>query len=137
MSYQLSPSFLGSPRIFLRHSNSILRASQRQRLCLPQRQYQRQLPTLLRQSSSLPPPPPRHLSRWRRFLQTLGRVTLGTLVVGSGTLYYFSQKDRHPGNQLPHDDSKPTLVVLGSGWAATSLLKNMDTEGWNVVCLNR
>ena len=74
-------------------------------------------------------------SRWRSFLQTLGRVTLGTLLISGGAFYYVTQRDRHPGIQLPHDDSKKTLLILGSGWGATSLLKVLDTSEWNVVCI--
>jgi NADH:ubiquinone reductase (non-electrogenic) len=35
---------------------------------------------------------------------------------------------------MPFDPEKKTLVILGSGWGATSLLKNMDTADYNVVC---
>jgi NADH:ubiquinone reductase (non-electrogenic) len=72
-------------------------------------------------------------SKWRSFLQILGRVTLITLVTGAGTFYYFTQKDRHPGTQLPFDPERKTIVVLGSGWGATSLLKTLDTTDYNVV----
>lgn len=75
-------------------------------------------------------------SRWRSFLQTLGRVTLGTLIISGGAFYYVTQRDRHPGIQLPHDDSKKTLLILGSGWGATSLLKVLDTSEWNVVVVS-
>jgi NADH dehydrogenase FAD-containing subunit len=44
-------------------------------------------------------------------------------------------KDRHPGDQLPHDPSKKTIVVLGSGWAAISMLKALDTKEYNVVSI--
>ena len=44
--------------------------------------------------------------------------------------------DVHPGDQLPSDPSKPTLVVLGSGWGATSFLKALDTEDFNVVVIS-
>ena len=44
-----------------------------------------------------------------------------------------TQKERHPGPQLPFDPEKKTLVILGSGWAATSLLKGLDTENYNTV----
>lgn len=63
------------------------------------------------------------MSRWRSFLQTLGRVTLITIVTGSGVFYYVTQKDRHPGEQKPFDPEKKTIVILGSGWGATSMLK--------------
>jgi NADH:ubiquinone reductase (non-electrogenic) len=35
---------------------------------------------------------------------------------------------------MPFDPEKKTLVVLGSGWGATSLLKTIDTTDYNVVC---
>ncbi|TFK37003.1 hypothetical protein BDQ12DRAFT_724457 [Crucibulum laeve] len=78
-----------------------------------------------------PPPPPRQ-SRWGSFLQILGRTTLITIVGGAGAFYYFTQREKHPGPQLPFDSSKKTLVVLGSGWGATSLLKTLDTTEYNV-----
>jgi len=81
--------------------------------------------------SQLSPQPT--LSKWRRLLQNVGRVTLFTLVVTGGGFYYVAHKERHPGQQLPHDPSKKTLVVLGSGWGATSFLKNLNTADYNVV----
>lgn len=36
---------------------------------------------------------------------------------------------------MPFDPDKKTLVVLGSGWGATSLLKTLDTTDYNVVCV--
>jgi len=85
-------------------------------------------------------------------LQILGRVTLGTILTAGGLIYYMAWKDRHPGEQLPHDPSKKvcthsgeieyiltlvqTIVVLGSGWAAMSFLKSLKTEEYNVVCWN-
>jgi NADH:ubiquinone reductase (non-electrogenic) len=90
---------------------------------------------------NLPPPPLPRQSRWRGFLQTLGRVTLFTIVTASGTFYYITQKDRHPGPQLPFDPEKKTVVVLGSGWGASSLIKGLDTTDYNVVsthtCISR
>lgn len=86
-----------------------------------------------------------------RILQTVGRVTLVSIIAGlffscrvshslifltaTGTLYYVSHKERHPGPQLPFDPEKKTVVVLGSGWGATSLLKHLDTEDYNTVRL--
>jgi len=83
-------------------------------------------------NSTVPPSVPQ-LSRWRRFLQTLGRVTLVVLLGTGGLFYYVSYKDRTPGPQEPFDPEKKTIVVLGSGWAATSLLKSIDNEDYNVV----
>lgn len=56
-------------------------------------------------------------------------MTVGTL----GVLFYLAKKEKTPGAQLPHDPEKKTLVVLGSGWGATSLLKSLDTTDYNVV----
>lgn len=55
------------------------------------------------------------------------------MVASGGLFYYVAHKDRTPGLQLPHDPSKKTLVVLGSGWGATSLLNSLDTDDYNVV----
>lgn len=79
------------------------------------------------------PPPPRQ-SSWRNFLQLLGRTTLIGIVVGAGGFYYITQREKHPGPQLPFDPEKKTVVVLGSGWGATSLLSTIDTTDYNVVC---
>lgn len=37
---------------------------------------------------------------------------------------------------MPFDKEKKTIVVLGTGWGATSLLKNIDTEDYNVVVVS-
>jgi hypothetical protein len=76
-------------------------------------------------------------SKWRTFQLILGRVTLATIITAAGTFYYITQKDRHPGAQLPFDPEKKTIVVLGSGWGATSLLKTLDTADYNVVSVYR
>lgn len=81
----------------------------------------------------VPPPAAPRQSRWRSFLQVLGRTTLITILAGAGGFYYITQRDRHPGAQLPFDPEKKTVVVLGSGWGATSLLSNIDTTDYNVV----
>ncbi|KAL1409875.1 NADH:ubiquinone oxidoreductase [Vanrija albida] len=74
--------------------------------------------------------------RFRRGLQTFGRVTLVALVTATGVFLLVTQSESHPGEQLPQDPTKPTLVVLGSGWGATSFLKNLDTEEFNVVVVS-
>ncbi|RKO91766.1 hypothetical protein BDK51DRAFT_20835 [Blyttiomyces helicus] len=43
---------------------------------------------------------------------------------------------RNPPNQLPWDHTKKTVAILGSGWAATSILKDLDTEHYNVVVVS-
>ncbi|KAG8221541.1 NADH dehydrogenase [Butyriboletus roseoflavus] len=91
---------------------------------------------LVRALSTLPHRPPQPQSRWRGFLQVVGRVSLVSVVAATGTLYYVSYKERHPGPQLPFDPDKKTLVVLGSGWGATSLLKHLDTEHYNTIVVS-
>ncbi|EAU86695.2 NADH dehydrogenase [Coprinopsis cinerea okayama7 len=89
-------------------------------------------------SSTQPLAPPRSpvSKKWRNFLQFLGRATLITIFGGSAVFYYLSQRDKHPGTQLPFDPEKKTLVVLGSGWGATSLLTTLDTTDYNVVVIS-
>lgn len=40
---------------------------------------------------------------------------------------------RHPLVQAEIDPEKKTIVILGSGWASTSFLKDIDTDHYNVV----
>ncbi|KAF5309014.1 hypothetical protein D9619_013565 [Psilocybe cf. subviscida] len=93
-----------------------------------------------RRTTTVPPvapsPPPPGQSRWRNFLQILGRTTLVTVLVSTGGFYYITQRDRTPGPQMPFDADKKTLVVLGSGWGATSLLSTLDTTDYNVVVIS-
>ena len=42
----------------------------------------------------------------------MGRVTLVVLVTTGGVFYYITQKDRHPGDQLPHDPSKKVSLKV-------------------------
>ncbi|KAG6877178.1 hypothetical protein C0993_009600 [Termitomyces sp. T159_Od127] len=83
----------------------------------------------------VPPALPKQ-SRWKGFLHFLGRTTLVTLIGGAGTFYYITQRERSPGSQLPFDETKKTVVILGSGWGATSLLKTLDTTEYNVVVIS-
>lgn len=43
---------------------------------------------------------------------------------------------RNPDDQQVPDPSKKTLVILGTGWGAVSLLKKLDTENYNVVVIS-
>lgn len=43
---------------------------------------------------------------------------------------------RHPADQPNPDPSKKTLVILGTGWGAVSLLKKLDTENYNVIVVS-
>ncbi|KDQ51852.1 hypothetical protein JAAARDRAFT_40677 [Jaapia argillacea MUCL 33604] len=89
-------------------------------------------------SASTEPPrtsPPK-ISRWKRFLQGLGTATLVTVLGVGGGFYYYSKHELNPGPQLDFDPEKKTLVILGSGWGATSILKGLDTEDYNVVVIS-
>ncbi|KAJ8082410.1 NADH:ubiquinone oxidoreductase [Marasmius tenuissimus] len=79
-------------------------------------------------------PPPQ--SKWRQFTHILGRTTLVFLLGSTGLFIYVTQRERHPGAQLPQSPDKKTIVVLGSGWGATSLLKTIDTEEYNVIMIS-
>jgi NADH:ubiquinone reductase (non-electrogenic) len=49
---------------------------------------------------------------------------------------YEVYNQRNPADQLPFDDKLKTIVLLGSGWAATSILKDLDTEQFNVIVIS-
>ncbi|KAF8908116.1 NDE2, mitochondrial external NADH dehydrogenase [Gymnopilus junonius] len=89
-----------------------------------------------RGTSYVSPPPPPRKSRWRSFFESIGRATVLTIVIGAGGFYYVTKRERTPGAQLPFDPEKKTVVVLGSGWGATSLLKTLDTSDYNVVVIS-
>ncbi|KAE9402615.1 FAD/NAD(P)-binding domain-containing protein [Gymnopus androsaceus JB14] len=75
-------------------------------------------------------------SKFRTFIRVLGGATLFSIVAGIGSFVYVTQAERHPGIQLPYDTEKKTIVILGSGWGATSLLKTIDTAEYNVVIIS-
>ncbi|KAJ3969774.1 NADH dehydrogenase [Lentinula raphanica] len=87
-------------------------------------------------TKDVPTPQPPKRSKFRTVLRTLGGATLLSLAGGIGVFVYVTQKDRHPGTQLPYDPAKKTIVILGSGWGATSLLKTLDTSEYNVVIIS-
>lgn len=80
-----------------------------------------------------PPLPKEKLkSRWRSLKTTL--TVSGALTVGY--VAYAIYEHRHPAEQLPQDSSKKRLVILGSGWAATSMLKSLDTSNYQVTVVS-
>ncbi|XAO22159.1 hypothetical protein I312_100925 [Cryptococcus bacillisporus CA1280] len=81
-------------------------------------------------------PKPYVLTRGRKFLQTFGRVTLIAILTATGAFLYVTYTQSNPAEQLDSDPSKPTVVVLGSGWGATSFLKSLDTDEFNVVVVS-
>lgn len=42
----------------------------------------------------------------------------------------------HPVEQIDPDPDKKTLVILGTGWGSTCLLKKLDTENYNVIVIS-
>lgn len=68
---------------------------------------------------------------------TLIKRTLYTAGIASVvTFAYFAYQANHPPDQLPQDPTKKTIVVLGSGWAATSMLEHIDTTNYNVIVIS-
>ncbi|KAH9991979.1 FAD/NAD-P-binding domain-containing protein [Russula compacta] len=128
---------MSSPFLRMTASRSLVRPLPRQRAF--DVRYAQDFRRLLSTSPTTPTPPsPPHpeLSRWRRALQALGRVTLITIVTSGGLFYYITQRERHPGPQLPHDPSKKNVVVVGSGWGSTAFLKNLETSEYNVTVIS-
>jgi len=75
--------------------------------------------------------------RLKRRLKNLLIVT----VVGLGTFYSYRGYRRYTWykNMTDSDDSigtKPRVVVLGTGWGAVPLLKHIDTNKYEVVCVS-
>ncbi|KAJ1674069.1 NADH:ubiquinone oxidoreductase, partial [Spiromyces aspiralis] len=67
------------------------------------------------------------------------RLKYFTLFAGATGLSYTSWRiydARFPASQKPHDPSLKTLVILGTGWGATTVLKNIDTDKYNVVVVS-
>ncbi|KAJ3136489.1 NADH:ubiquinone oxidoreductase [Geranomyces variabilis] len=87
-------------------------------------------------TASVPPPPsvvPKKKGLIRRYG---GKVILGLVAAGTGVFAYEVYNARHPPQQFEWDHSKKTIAILGSGWAAASLLKELDTAHYNVVVVS-
>ncbi|GAA5976660.1 hypothetical protein JCM11641_005654 [Rhodosporidiobolus odoratus] len=69
-------------------------------------------------------------------LRNLGRTVLVGILGTTGYIVWRTYERRHPGEQLPHDPSLPTVVVLGNGWGSTAFLKELDNQGYNVVVIS-
>jgi NADH:ubiquinone reductase (non-electrogenic) len=95
------------------------------------------------------PPPPRKRGAIRSlFVYTYRFIFISTLA-GAAFFGYSSVPGCHadtsvdaylsrhpPEGQLPADGKRKTLVILGSGWGSTSILKGLDTEGYQVVVVS-
>ncbi|KAJ7267453.1 pyridine nucleotide-disulfide oxidoreductase-domain-containing protein [Mycena rebaudengoi] len=100
----------------------------------PRQQSLRRVSTA--ENTNLPPPPPPKSSKFKSAVKIVNRTVWLSLLAGVGSFYYVTKKDRTPGLQLPHDPEKKTIVVLGSGWGATSFLNTLDTTDYNVITIS-
>ncbi|QIW95292.1 hypothetical protein AMS68_000810 [Peltaster fructicola] len=80
-------------------------------------------------------PKPQKKPRWRVLRWSYRLLQIG-LVGGLVYVGYGIYENRNPPVQSAPDPSKKTLVVLGTGWGSVSLLKNLDTENYNVVVIS-
>ncbi|KAG0144670.1 hypothetical protein CROQUDRAFT_64840 [Cronartium quercuum f. sp. fusiforme G11] len=69
-------------------------------------------------------------------VRNFARSVLVIVLSASGYVVYKAWVDRHPDDQLPQDPEKKTIVVLGNGWGATSFIKGLDTEDYNVIVIS-
>ncbi|KAJ2013417.1 NADH:ubiquinone oxidoreductase [Coemansia sp. S85] len=69
-------------------------------------------------------------------LRKLKRVIYGTALVGATYTGWSMYRNRNPAEQMAFDPSKKTLVLLGTGWGSTTMLKNLDTDNYNVVVVS-
>jgi NADH:ubiquinone reductase (non-electrogenic) len=58
----------------------------------------------------------------------------GSALLGWGIYEVYSS--RNPSDQFEFDPAKKTVAILGSGWAATSILRDLDTTNLNVVVIS-
>ncbi|KAJ5902042.1 External alternative NADH-ubiquinone oxidoreductase [Penicillium taxi] len=82
-----------------------------------------------------PSPVPKPKKRFRA-LRWAWRLTWMGSAGLLGVLAYSIYELRHPEEQIEPSPDKKTLVVLGTGWGAVSLLKKLDTENYNVIVVS-
>ncbi|KAJ3028144.1 NADH:ubiquinone oxidoreductase [Rhizophlyctis rosea] len=70
------------------------------------------------------------------FRRNGGRLVLTVVAGGLAWFSYEVYNARHPPSQFQWDHTKKTVAILGSGWAATSILKDIDTDNYNVVVVS-
>lgn len=104
----------------------------------PNRHFHRIVPLLQQQSSTVVKPK----SKLRSFGKFVLRFTLYSTLAVAGYFSYSLYKELHPDEQEPQSstfaDGSPrkTLVILGTGWGAVSLLQELDTTLYNVVIVS-
>ncbi|KAL1988972.1 hypothetical protein VTN96DRAFT_6961 [Rasamsonia emersonii] len=84
-------------------------------------------------TDSAPEPEPK---KRFRFLRWAYRLTLLAGLGMTGWTAYSIYVLNNPEEQFQPDPDKKTLVILGSGWGAVSLLKKLDTENYNVIVIS-
>ncbi|ODQ79617.1 hypothetical protein BABINDRAFT_171770 [Babjeviella inositovora NRRL Y-12698] len=78
----------------------------------------------------------------RPFLKFTGKTILVSPLFFAAYYAYRVYDETNPGPQQPQTathasgNRKKTLVILGSGWGAISILKNLDTTLYNVVVVS-
>jgi len=73
--------------------------------------------------------------RWG-VLKWTWRLTYLSVLGGLAYTGYGIYINRNPVEQHAPDPNKKTLVILGTGWGSVSLLKNLDTENYNVIVIS-
>ncbi|KAG9676840.1 external NADH-ubiquinone oxidoreductase-like protein, partial [Aureobasidium melanogenum] len=71
-----------------------------------------------------------------RFFRWAWRATYLSAIAGLAYTAYGIYEMKNPGEQPEPDPTKKTLVILGTGWGAVSLLKKLDTENYNVIVIS-
>ncbi|KAI9890397.1 MAG: NADH:ubiquinone oxidoreductase [Vezdaea aestivalis] len=82
------------------------------------------------------PEPRRRGGKVRTVFRWLWRGTYVSLIAGTTYFFYGVYASQWPADQIDPDPSKPTLVVLGTGWGSVALLKKLDTENFNVIVVS-
>ena len=81
-------------------------------------------------------------SLFKRAGKAFLKLTLFTGLAGTAYVSYQLYREKNPAPQqpqaatFPNGSPRKTLVILGSGWGAVSLLKNLDTTLYNVVVVS-
>ncbi|KAI9742092.1 MAG: NADH:ubiquinone oxidoreductase [Cirrosporium novae-zelandiae] len=132
-------STISARRFFVSSSRSIVRSNaglpiRRAPSALPRAQPQQSLCRSYADSAALKPTP-KPKKRFRT-LRWMWRLTYISALGGIAYAGYGVYLSRHPVHQLDPDPSKKTLVILGTGWGSTSLLKKLNTEDYNVIVIS-
>ncbi|MCJ1259655.1 NADH:ubiquinone oxidoreductase [Lignoscripta atroalba] len=79
---------------------------------------------------------PKPKRRARRFFRWTWRLIYLSAIGGTAYLANTIYSLRTPNDQVEADPRKKSLVILGTGWGAVSLLKKLDTENYNVTVIS-